>query len=98
MRRILLPLALSLGACHAHTGVNIGPGTSGAAPGGSASIGIRAGAAAGALVGLGFAAAFISGQDEHRIDATTELDPTRRVVEQHCNKPIEDPAANLRCR
>ncbi|TAK46214.1 MAG: hypothetical protein EPO29_00325 [Betaproteobacteria bacterium] len=98
MRWILLPFALLLAACHAHTGVNIGPGTSGAAPGGSASIGIRAGPAAGALVGLGFVAALISGQDEHRIDATTELDPTRRVAEQDCNKPIEDPAANLRCR
>lgn len=26
------------------------------------------------------------------------LDPTRRVVEQDCTKPIEDWSANLRCR
>lgn len=98
MRRAPWLLALLLAGCHAHTGVSVGPGTSGAAPGASASIGIRAGPAAGALIGLGFVAAVISGQDEHKIDATPELDPARRVVEQDCNKPIEDPAANLRCR
>jgi hypothetical protein len=27
-----------------------------------------------------------------------ELDPKRRVVEQDCSKPIEDPSANLKCR
>lgn len=26
------------------------------------------------------------------------MDPNRRVVEQDCTKPIEDPTANLRCR
>ena len=27
-----------------------------------------------------------------------ELDPNRRVGEQDCSKPIEDPSANLKCR
>ena len=98
MRRALPLLVLLLAGCHAHTGVSAGPGTSGAAPGASASIGIRAGPAAGALIGLGFVAAVISCQEDHRIDATTELDLARRVAEQDCTKPIEDPAANLRCR
>jgi hypothetical protein len=26
------------------------------------------------------------------------LDPSRRIVEQDCTKPIEDPSANLKCR
>ena len=26
------------------------------------------------------------------------LDPNRRVLEQDCSKPIEDPSANLKCR
>lgn len=30
--------------------------------------------------------------------AAPPMDPQRRVVEQDCTKPIEDPAANLRCR
>ena len=97
MARIVL-LAWLLAGCHAHTGVNIGPGSSGAAPGASASIGIRAGPALGALIGLGFLAGIISAQDEYAERAAPELDPTRRVQEQDCSKPIENPAANLRCR
>ncbi len=27
-----------------------------------------------------------------------EMDPERRVSQQSCTKPIEDPSANLRCR
>jgi hypothetical protein len=40
----------------------------------------------------------------HRVGAAPktsgrfELDPNRRVVEQDCSKPIEDPSANLKCR
>ena len=98
MPRILLPLALLLAGCHAHTGVSVGPGTSGAAPGVSASVGIDAGPAAGALIGLGFMAAIISGQGDREMRAAPELDPTRRVLEQDCKRPLEDPAANLRCR
>ena len=30
--------------------------------------------------------------------AAPPMDPDRRVVEHDCSKPIEDPAANLRCR
>jgi hypothetical protein len=27
-----------------------------------------------------------------------ELDPKRRVLEQDCSKPVEDPSANLKCK
>jgi len=27
-----------------------------------------------------------------------DLDPKRRVAEQDCSKPIEDPSANLKCK
>jgi hypothetical protein len=30
--------------------------------------------------------------------AAPPMDPERRVAEQDCSKPIEDPSANLRCR
>ncbi len=30
--------------------------------------------------------------------AVPPMDPGRRVVEQDCTRPLEDPAANLRCR
>ena len=30
--------------------------------------------------------------------AVPPMDPARRVVEQDCTRPLEDPAANLRCR
>ena len=26
------------------------------------------------------------------------LDPNRKVIEQDCSKPLEDPTANLKCR
>jgi hypothetical protein len=29
---------------------------------------------------------------------TPEMDPSRRVVEHDCTKPIEDWSANLKCR
>lgn len=97
--RQALPLLLALLAgCHAHTGVAVGPGASASAPGATASVGFHAGPAASALIGLGFVAALIHGEDGHAMRAAPEPDPTRRVQEQDCTRPIADPAANLRCR
>jgi hypothetical protein len=31
-------------------------------------------------------------------DSSPPPDPNRRVIEQDCTKPIEDPSANLKCR
>lgn len=98
MSRILLPLALLLAGCHAHTGASVGQGASTATPGASVSIGVHAGSAAGVLIGLGFMAALIRGESSYAERAAPELDPSRRVSEQDCSQPIADPAANLRCR
>lgn len=95
----ILPLLLGLLAgCGAHTGVSVGPGSSGAAPSASASVGIHAGPAVGTLIGLGFMAAIIRSDADYAERAAPELDPTRRVQEQDCSQPIEDWSANLRCR
>ena len=98
MSRIALLFALLLAGCAAHTGVSVGPGSSSATPGASASIGVHAGPAVGALIGLGFMAAVIRGESDLPARAASELDPSRRIAEQDCSKPIEEPAANLRCR
>jgi hypothetical protein len=98
VRQALLPVLALLAGCHAHTGVAVGPGASASAPGASASVGFHAGPAAGALIGLGFVAAVIHGEDSPAMRAAPEPDPMRRVQEQDCTRPIADPAANLRCR
>jgi len=95
MSRIALLLALLLAGCHAHTGVSLGPDTSSVAPTG---IHVRTGTAARALIVLGAMAAIIGSEDDYARRAPPELDPTRRVREQDCSQPIEDPAANLRCQ
>lgn len=98
MPRHILPLALLLSACHAHTGVGFGVGTPGPVPPASASVSVHAGPALGALIGLGIIAASVREDGDDPVNATPALDPQRRVHEQDCSKPIEDPAANLRCR
>lgn len=98
MQRIALLLALLLAGCHAHTGAISGPGTSNAAPGASGSMNLHPGRAVGTLLELGFVAAIMLGEDDYAGRAAPQLDPTRRVAEQDCSKPIGDPAANLRCK
>lgn len=91
-------LVVLLSGCSAHTGVAVSTGTGGPAPQASANVQVHAGPAVGALIGLGFMAAIIRGEADYAERAAPELDPNRRVLEQDCSKPIEDPAANLRCR
>ncbi len=98
MSRIVLLLALLLAGCHAHTGVGVATGTPGMVPEASASVHVHAGPAIGTLIGIGIIAASIRDERAYPGRAVPELDPTRRVQEQDCSKPIEDPSANLRCR
>lgn len=84
------------------------PGTSVA----SSSVGaqVRSGSAAGTLLAIGILAAAWYGSDSERYGVgdranpfgaagpVPQLDEMRRVNEQDCTRPIEDPAANLRCR
>ena len=62
------------------------------------------GCAVGVATSSGFAtlynAVFLIGvaSSADYVGPVPELDPNRRVVEQDCRKPIEDPSANLKCR
>jgi hypothetical protein len=50
------------------------------------------------MIGIFAGASSHSGQAMPPTAPVPELDPTRRVAEQDCTKPIEDWSANLRCR
>jgi hypothetical protein len=89
---------LLLSGCGAHTGLGISIGGGGPVPQASAGFQIHPGQTAGTLIGLGFLAAFVRGDSDSAGRAEPELDPTRRVQERDCSKPIEDYSANLRCR
>ena len=61
------------------------------------------GCSVGIATSTGFASAFnailtIGAASGATYDSTPPLDPNRRVLEQDCTKPIEDPSANLKCR
>jgi hypothetical protein len=81
------------------------------APGATGGVSVQGGGAgAAALIGLGVAAAIYGAEpngvryDTNPFMAVTEtarppaLAPGRRVNEQDCSRPIEDPSANLKCR
>lgn len=98
MRRALPVLGLMLAGCQAPMAVSVGSAGASAAPSASANIYIQTGPYVGTLVGLGFIAGFLIDQEGHAVRAAPELDPSRRVQEQDCSKPIENATANLRCR
>jgi hypothetical protein len=85
-----------------HTGVpatqpSVGPGASFSSGGASASITNRSsGAALGAAIGIGALGVLFGG--ESGAAPGSSPDPARVVHEQDCTRPIENPAANLRCR
>jgi hypothetical protein len=79
----------------------------------SLGIRVQSGSAAAALIGLGVVAAAVHGGEREGYgvryranpllaiqptDPAAQPDPSRRVHEQDCSRPIEDASANLRCR
>ena len=81
--------------------------------GASVSLRADTGSAAGALIGFGIAAALIYDAQNYGMRTRAnpfmtltqpgpapapELAPGRKVNEQDCTRPIEDPTANLKCR
>jgi len=56
-----------------------------------------AGCSAGAF-NLGMVAGLAYDSEQGTPSTAGVLDPSRRVREQDCSKPIEDPSANLKCR
>jgi len=105
MKRVLVVSLLLIGGCAANLGFQFGStGKSATAPsvgpGGSFSsggVGARFSdvSGIGSLLGaVGLGALF--GRDQRSERTPPELDSTRRVNEQDCTKPVDNPA-NLRC-
>ncbi len=109
MARILVAtVAAVLVGCSARGSVMVNSG----APGVSAGISIQPGSTAGALIGIGVLGALLYG--ESYVDGTryranpflaveptappAPLDPSRRVNEQDCTKPLDHSLGNLRCK
>ena len=95
MKRILIALLLS-GCSHAH--VNVGAGS----PHGGVQLHVEGGSGLAALFGLSILAAGVV--ESERTGSLTEarfapeLDPTRKVSEQDCTKPIDYSLGNIRCK
>ena len=57
-----------------------------------------AGCGANVLNVIMFGGAIIEAEHGSPSSSEPALEPSRRVHEQDCTKPVEDPAANLKCR
>jgi hypothetical protein len=107
MKRLAILLVLLLAGCAANLGFQFGNSGKSATspsvgPGGSFSSGgangrFSDGTGSGSLFGVGVLGVLF-GRDQRGTEARTppELDTTRRVNEQDCTKPVDNPA-NLRC-
>jgi len=92
MRRLALALSLLIAGCASHTRISAGEG----GPAGvRVGIDVRSGSAAGAVIAIGVLGAMYGSGSEPDPPRLLE---GRKVNEQDCTKPIEDPSANLRCR
>lgn len=94
MRRLVIAFAVVAAGCASHTRISTGEG--GAAGGVRFGLDVQSGSAVGAVIAIGaIGAAYGSGSEPTKPPAMLE---GRKVSEQDCTKPIEDPSANLRCR
>ena len=71
---------------------SVGPG--GSMTGGSVGVRIGDGPALGAAIGVGVLGVVLEGRPRK----AAEPDASRSVHEQDCSQPLENPAANLRCK
>ena len=96
IRRLAVALAVLLSGCGGHA--NVQANSSNGSAGGSVNIPGRS------TVGTLFSIVFLGGvsyeseRGAPRSAHVPDLDPSRRVVERDCTKPIEDTSANLKCR
>ena len=113
-RRWLAALLCALFAgCSSQANVRSGLASGAGAPASSASAGsqfnahVQSGSIVGTLLAFGLLAAAWHGEDRERYGfgafpgasaPVPPLDESRRVNQQDCTRPIEDGAANLRCR
>jgi len=93
MRRFVLAFAVLAAGCASHTRISAGGG---GASGVRVGLDVHSGSAVGAVIAIGaIGAAYGSGSEPTKPPPMLE---GRRVSEQDCSRPIEDPSANLRCR
>ena len=91
----LLALALLSGCSNTtwRAGWGAPPSSGPPPPGGSVSV--TTATPSGVWLGLGILLGAVYGPGVYE---APPMEPSRRVLEQDCSKPIEDPSANLRCR
>lgn len=101
IRGLVFSLALLAAGCGGHSNVQLsssGSPSTGVSTGGS--VHVQGHSTFGALLAIGILGG-VSYESDREMPPSVrvpELDPSRRVVEQDCSKPIEDWSANLRCR
>ena len=105
MKRLAIVLVLLLAGCAANLGFQFGNSGKSATspsvgPGGAFSSGgangkFSDGTGSGSLFGVGILGVLF-GRDQRSERSPPELDSNRRVNEQDCTKPVDNPA-NLRC-
>jgi hypothetical protein len=96
MRGFAAVLGLLLGGCGGNANVQVNSGNVSA----GSSVRVPGRSALGTLISVVFLAgvSYEDGRELPRSDPVPEPDPSRRVVEHDCTRPIEDWSANLRCR
>ena len=96
IRGLAVAFAMLLSGCGGHA--NVQANSSNGSAGGSVNIPGRS------TMGTLFSIVFLGGvsYESERVTQRSaqvpDLDPSRRVIEQDCTKPIEDSSANLKCR
>ena len=89
-------LALCVAGCNGNYIVQASSAGASQLPATGGSVSVYSTSTTGALFIIGILGALTGGSAAYL--AAPEMNPDRRVVEQDCSKPIEDPSANLRCR
>jgi len=93
MRRLVIAFAVLAAGCASHTRISAGEG---GAAGVRVGLDVHSGSALGPIIAIG-ALGVMSASGGEPAKPPPMLEG-RRVSEQDCTRPIEDPSANLRCR
>jgi hypothetical protein len=91
-------LALGLAGCNGNYAVQVSSPGAPPMPPPSAGLSISTSGSGGLLAGFFGLGMLAVASGVTAYFPAPPMDPARRIVEQDCTRPIEDPAANLRCR
>jgi hypothetical protein len=99
--RWLVPLVLLLAGCSGHTHSSVSFGS--ASPHGAMHVHIDSAGALAAAMGLAVIAYSVTETERGTLSASNpryvpEMDPSRRVSEQDCTKPLDWSLGNIRCK